>query len=88
MEKVFHPEAKRVVLSNDGNIRVGRYSIGEWSKEYVEGTSHFRPSPYEGMTIYMAYLNNGSHVRSFSKNGLRNEVAEACKDGVTGEFYE
>ena len=86
MEKVFYPEVKRIVLSTDGRIRVGRYTIGEWSKEYCEGTSHFRPSPYEGMTIYIASLNNGSHVRSFHKNELRYEIAGACAEGIAGEI--
>jgi len=88
IEKTLYPEAKKIVLSRDGEIRVGRYTIGEWSKDYVGGTSHFRPSPYEGMAVYFAKLNNESYVQTYCKNELKGEIADACEDGVVGIFYE
>ena len=88
MEKILYPEAKKIVLSNDGDVRVGRYTIGSWDKDYVSGTSHFRPSPNEGKVYYTASLNNDSYVQSDYKNDLRDEIADACKDGVTGEYIE
>lgn len=88
MEKIIYPEAKQIILSNDGMIRVRKYTIGIWSKDYVGGGFHFRPSPNEGRAVYMANINNGSVVQTFYKNELRQKIADECKDGVNGESDE
>lgn len=76
---------KKVVLSRDECVRVGKYVIGWWEKDYVAGSSHFRPSPYEGRLYYKASLNNGVVVDSFSQEGLRDEIIAACQDGIEPE---
>lgn len=88
MEKIIYPVAKQIILSNDGMVRAGKYKIGIWSKDYVGGGFHFRPSPNEGMAIYMANLNNGSVVQTFYKSELRQMIVDACKEGVNGECYK
>ena len=88
MEKTISPETKQIILSNDGRIRVGKYTIGIWSKDYVGGSFHFRPSPNEGRAVYMANLNNGSVVQTFYKSELRQMIVDECKDGVNGEYRE
>lgn len=88
MDKILYPEAKQIILSNDGIIRVGKYTIGIWSKDYVGGSFHFRPSLNEGRAVYMANLNNGSVIQTFYKSELRQKVVDACKKGVNGESYE
>jgi hypothetical protein len=88
MEKIIYPEAKQIILSHDGIIKAGKYTIGIWSKDYVGGGFHFRPSPNEGRAIYMANLNNNSVVQTFYKSELRLKIVEACKRGVTGEYNE
>lgn len=86
MEVLLYPESKRITLSQDGYVRVGKYTIGTWDKDYVGGGFHFRPSPNEGRAVYSANLNDGSYVQSFYKNALREEIADACKDGIAGEL--
>ena len=88
MEKIIYPEAKQIILSNEGVIRVGKYTIGIWSKDYVGGGFHFRPSPNEGRAVYIANLNNGSVVQTFYKSELRQMIEDECKDGVNGECNE
>ena len=88
MEKIIYPEAKQIILSNDGVIRVGKYTIGIWSKDYVGGDIHFRPSRNEGRAVYMANLNNGSVVQTFYKSELREMIVDECKNGVNGEYNE
>ena len=88
MEKRICPEPKQIILSNDGIIRVGKYTIGVWSKDYVGGGFHYRPSPNEGRVVYMANLNNGSAVQTFYKSELRQMVVDACKEGINGEYHE
>lgn len=73
---------KKVVLSRDEYVRVGNHVIGCWEKDYVPGSSHFRPSPYEGRVYYKASLNNGKFVDSYSQSGLRDEIIAACEDGI------
>lgn len=36
----------------------------------------------------MANLNNGSVIQTFYKSELRQMIADACKEGVTGELLE
>ncbi len=88
MEKIIYPEAKQIILSNDGIIRVGKYTIGIWSKDYIGGGFHYRPSPNEGRAVYMANLNNGSVVQTFCKSELRQMILDECKDGVSGEYND
>ena len=88
MKRIIYPEAKQVTLSNDGIIRVGEFTIGIWSKDYVGGGFHFRPSLNEGRAVYMANLNNGSVVQTFYKSELRQMVVDECKEGVIGECNE
>lgn len=88
MDKIIYPEAKQIILSNDGIIRVGKYTIGIWSKDYVGGSFHFRPSPNEGRAVYIANLNNGSVIQTYYKSNLRQMIVDACKEGVTGEPLE
>ncbi len=88
MGKIIYPEAKQIIFSNDGVIRVGKYIIGVWSKDYVGGGFHFRPSPNEGRAVYLANLNNGSVVQTFYKSELRQMIVDECKDGVNGEYRE
>lgn len=88
MEKLLYPDAKQVILSNDGMVRVGKYTIGDWSKDYVGGGFHYRPSPNEGRAVYLAHLNNGSVAQSFYKSELRQMIVDECKDGVNGEYHE
>ena len=73
---------KKVVLSRDERVRVGNYVIGWWEKDYVAGSSHFRPSSYEGRLYYKASLNNGVNVDSYSQEGLRDEIIAACQEGI------
>jgi len=82
MKKIF---PKKIILSRDECVRAGKYVIGWWEKDYVAGSSHFRPSPDEGRMYYKASLTNDEYVDSFSMNGLREEILSACKDGIEPE---
>lgn len=75
----------KVVLSRDECVRAGKYVIGWWEKDYVSGSSHFRPSAYEGHPYYRASLNNGKNVGSYTMEGLREEILSACQDGIEPE---
>jgi len=72
----------KVVLSRDECVRSGKYVIGWWRQDYICGSPHGRPSQYEGMLYYQASLNNGQIVDSYSMEGLREEIIDACRDGI------
>ena len=72
----------QVVLSRDECIRAGKYVIGYWYKDYVAGSSHFRPSPYEGHVIYGAKLINNVFVQGWTMAELREAIIEAGKYGL------
>ncbi len=78
---------KKVVLSRDECVRVGNHVIGWWEKDYIAGSSHFRPSPYEGRLYYKASLNNGKNVDAYTQEVLRNEIIAACQDGIEPVEY-
>ena len=77
----------KVVLSRDECVRAGQYVIGWWEKDYVPGSSHFRPSAFEGRLYYKASLNNGVVVDAFTQAELREEIIAACKDGIEPVDY-
>lgn len=85
MKKMICPTAKNTRFCLDGYIRVGKYVIGEWSKEVIGGGFHFRPSPNEGRTCYYANIYDGPTLSSFCKHDLYSEIEDACKDGVEWE---
>lgn len=80
------PVENKIVLSIDGTIRMGKYEIGEWYKERYYSGSHFRPSQYEGMWYYNAYIEGYSNIGAFSRADLKEKIAHECADGIeTGE---
>lgn len=80
--KIIIPEEGKITLSRDYCIRVGKHVIGYWEKERVEGSSHFRPSPYEGCMVYAANLENDAYVKAYSIAELKGEIAYACREGI------
>ena len=75
----------KVTLSYDECIRAGRYVIGYWTKDYVAGSSHFRPSANEGRAYYTAKLNNGAFLDAWTQADLRDAIIESCKNGIEPE---
>lgn len=88
MEKKIVPERKQIRLSRDGMVRAGKYVIGEWAKQVVEGGFHFRPSQYEGQTMYYADIYDVDYLRAGSKGELCDQIAEACSDGIVIDTEE
>lgn len=84
MKKIF-PNKGKIILSRDECIRIGRHVIGWWSKDRVEGTSHFRPSPNEGRVYYSASLTNGKDVDAYNMADLREKIIAACSEGIEPE---
>ena len=81
MKKIIPTEGK-VILSRDECVRVGKYVIGWWGKDYIGGSSHFRPSLNEGRVYYYAKLNNGDNVNGWSMAELRDAIIESGKNGI------
>lgn len=65
------PEAKDIVLSAEGEVRIGRYTIGRWKKG----------SAYEAEVG-----KNRRLVTAELMSDLRAAIATACKRGITGEY--
>lgn len=71
-EKRFtKPDAKDIVLSPDGKVRIGRYTIGRWQKA----------DTYEAQL-----LRHRQTVTGKRQSDLRTAIADACKRGVTGKY--
>lgn len=77
----------KVVLCRDECVRAGQHVIGWWEKDYVPGSSHFRPPALEGRLYYKASLNNGVVVDAFTQKELRDEIIAACKEGIEPADY-
>ena len=84
MKKIIPTEGK-VILSHDKCIRVGKHVIGWWSKEHVAGSSHYRPSQYEGRVYYTAKLTNDDFLDAWTMADLRDAIIESGKDGIEPE---
>lgn len=80
--KLIVPRNGKIILSYDGCVRIGKHVIGYWDKDYVAGTSHFRPSTNEGKSYYTAKLNNGDFLDGWTQAELREAIIESCKDGI------
>ena len=83
--KIIIPQEGKVTLSRDECIRVGKYVIGYWDKEFVGGSFHFRPSPNEGRAYYTAKLNNGDFVDGWTQAELRDAIIASGKNGIEAE---
>ena len=70
-KRFIRPEAKDITLSQDGDVKIGRYTIGTWSKT--------------GST-YQAELNNKRSASEQLMSALRSAIATACKRGITGKY--
>lgn len=84
MKKII-PTKGKVILGRDECIRVGKHVIGWWSKDYVAGSSHYRPSQYEGSIYYTAKLTNGDFLDAWTMAELRGAIIESGKDGIEPE---
>lgn len=84
MKKII-PQEGKVTLSRDECVRVGKYVIGYWCKDYVGGSFHFRPSANEGRVYYTAKLNNGEFVDGWTQAELRDAIVEKGKGGIEPE---
>lgn len=71
-EKRFtKPAAKDIVLSPEGEVRIGRYTIGRWQKA----------DAYEAQLLRRRQPVTGDRM-----SDLRTAIAAACKRGVTGKY--
>jgi len=85
MKKLLKPQPKDIILGIYlSQVRVGKYVIGEWSKFGSCHSWHYRPTNYS--THFEATLNNGVKISRDLKSDLRIAIAEACKDGIWGEW--
>lgn len=80
--KILYPTSGHITLSRDNYVRVGKYIIGTWDTDYMAGSCHYRPSANEGEQYYTASLNNDENVWAWTKEELREEILEACQDGI------
>ena len=88
MKKRVIPTAKNIRFCQDGYIRVGKWIIGDWSKEIIGGGFHFRPSANEGRTCYYANIYDGPTLCSFVKHDLYSDIEKECTEGVEGEWED
>lgn len=72
----------RVVLSRDGMIRAGKYEIGEWEREGVAISFHYRPSGNERQWEYVARMHDDNHFCAPTMAELRECIMEEYRDGI------
>ena len=81
---VIYPTATNVILSKDGQVRVGKHVIGEWYKEEAyEGGFHFRPVYSSTKMCYVAHIYHKDLVKTSRKMDLYHDIACLCKAGIT-----
>ena len=81
---VIYPTETNIVLSKDGNVKVGKHIIGEWYKEETyEGGFHFRPVYSSTKMCYVARIYKKDLIMTSKKKDLYHDIACLCKDGVT-----
>lgn len=82
---VIYPTASNIILSREGQVKVGSHVIGEWYKEEAyEGGFHFRPVySHGGKVSYAAKIHGKGPVNCSRKKDLYGEIADLCKDGFT-----
>ena len=71
-KRFVSPSSSAITLGSDGNVKIGRYTIGTWKK--VESRKN----------CYEVSLNNKKQMTSERKVELYELIATACRKGVTG----
>lgn len=82
------PEAKDIILSMNGAVIIGRYTIGQWVKITNKTITHSQLTHNASAIFYEAHLNNNKTIRAELKSNLRESVADACKRGITGKYKD
>ena len=83
-DRIIYPTATNIILSKDGQIRVGKHVIGEWYKEEAyEGGFHFRPVYSSTKMCYVAHIYHKDLVKTSRKMDLYHDIACLCKAGIT-----
>lgn len=74
-KRFLNPQPGNMVFKTNGEICIGRYTIGTWQKV--------------GVRKFIATLDNRSKTNLIGKSqkNLRSDIAKACKNGITGKFY-